>query len=355
MVNICLTNETKYFYNMSMKFKNKLKYLVVALICMMSVFVFVGCGTEGSSEVQGVFFVKDVYYVDYGVETFLEYKVYPSTSSNYAVNLTLGSNYIAESKYFDFYKGYVKVKDKAFTPIKVNVGINEFQDSCEVRLREYPRRISFAETTKKLPSGRLLTLEVDGVFESGNRKCNPDEFNYRITSSDPSVVYVVDSANLIVASTGKSGESDIRVEILNSLGESQGLVATTKIVCRNNVADTFVVFGETVIKNNAELNISADEGVSFDVQVYYFDKNDFLISDADFDILLSTNDVFEVVEGEGNKKSLVVKPKKNAEVDTYEVKVTLYSNEDNADGLPYKVVFNVKVNFPASESLTPET
>lgn len=343
-----MTNEAKYFYNMNMKKRNKMKYLVVALLCMMSAFVFVGCGTKGSSDVQGVFFVKDVYYVDYNVETFLEYKVYPATSSNYAVNLALGRNYVTESKYFDFNNGTVRVKDKAFSTIKVNVGINEFQDSCEVRLREYPRKISFAEKTTKVQAGRVLTLEIDGVFDSGDRKCNPDEFNYLITSSDPSVVEIVDSANLVVASTGKSGESDIRVEILNSLGESQNLVATTKLVCRNNVADTFVIFGETVIKNNAQLNIATEKDVSFDVQVFYFDKNDFLISDADFDILLSNNDVFDVVEDKDGKH-LVVKEQKDNEVFEYEVKVTLYSNEDNTSGLPTKVVFNIKVTYPHAE------
>lgn len=315
----------------------KIQNIVIALFCFVSIFVFAGCGTEGSSSVQAIFFVKDVYYVDYNVETFLDYKVYPLTSSDYVADFWLPQSNIDQSKYFIFKKGKIKVIDKTFSSITVNIRINDLKDTCEVRLREYPRLIRFEQSSKTISAGRVETLEVVGVFDSGERKCVQDEFNYKITSSDQSVVEVIDSENLIVASTGKAGKSDLRVEILNSLGESQNLVAETTIVCQNNIFDSFAVFGDTVVKNGAELNLSMKKGDGAVVSVRYFDEDQFLINGTDFDVYLSNDDVLRLVDDDGKKKLFVV-----GEGD---VRITLYSKSDNNEGVPSKVIFKVNVQY----------
>lgn len=311
--------------------------IVLVLFCLVSVFVFAGCGTEGSSSVQAVFFVKDVYYVDYNVETFLDYKVYPSTSSDYAVSFPIGSNYLSEGKNFILKNGKIKVIDKSFLSITVDVKINDLKDTCEVRLREYPKSIKFEQSSKTISAGRVETLEVVGVFGSGERKCVQDEFNYKITSSDQSVIEVIDSESLIVASTGKAGESDIRVEILNSLGESQNLVAETTIVCKNNILESFAIFGNTVVKDGAELNLSMKKGDSSVVAVHYFDENEFLIDGTDFDVYLSNDSVLSLVDENGKKKLFVV-----GEGD---VRITIYSRSDNVDGVPSKITLKVNVQY----------
>lgn len=323
-----------------MKKSKILKSIVASIaVCILSLFVFAGCGTEGSSTVQAILFVKDVYYVDYNVETFLDYKVYPATSSSYAVAFSLGSDYITESQYFKFEKGLVKVLDRRFTSIVVNVKINELQDTCEVRLREYPSEIAFVNSSEKIYENGVKTLEIAGIFSDGKRNCYQDEFNYKITSSNPSVVEVLDSQNLLVASTGKSGESDITVEILNSAGESQDLVATTKIVCENNIAGSFAFFGKNVVKNNAELNIVANAGDQFVTAVRYFDEDQFLIESSDFLVLLSTDKVLSLSE-ENGKRVLTV-------IGEGTVTITLQSTGINMNKVPSKITFKVNVQFSA--------
>lgn len=323
-----------------MKKSKILKSLIMSIcVCILSLFVFAGCGTEGSSTVQAILFVKDVYYVDYNVETFLDYKVYPATSSSYAVAFSLGSDYITESQYFKFEKGSVKVLDKRFTSIIVNVRINELQDSCEVKLREYPSEIAFLNSSEKLYEDGVKTLQVAGVFKSGTRNCYQDEFNYKITSSNPSVVEVMDSQNLLIASTGKSGESDITVEILNSAGESQGLSATTKIVCENNITDSFAVFGKNVVKNNAEINLISNLGDKFVTAVRYFDDEQFLIESSDYLVLLSNDDIL-ILSEENGKRVLTV-------LGEGTVTVTLQSTGINKDKVPSKITFKVNVQFSA--------
>lgn len=311
----------------------------LAIIMVASLFMLAGCGTEGAGTAQAILFVKDVYYVDYNVETFLEYKVYPATSTDYVATFSLGSDYITEAQYFNFKNGKVRVSDKRFTSIVVNVKLNDLQDSCEVRLREYPSEIAFEKASEILFEGGVKTLEVDGIFSEGRRKCYQDEFNYKITSSNPSVIEVLDSANLLIASTGKSGSSDITVEILNSVGESQDLVATTKIVCENNIADSFAVFGNTVVKDKAELELSANAGDSFVVAVRYFDLQQFLIDTSDFNILLSNQNVLEISEKNG-KKVLTVKKEGT-------VQIILQSTGVNTSGVPSKITFKVTVQFSA--------
>lgn len=311
----------------------------LAIVLIASLFVFTGCGTEGAGTVKAILFVKDVYYVDFNVDTFLEYKVYPATSANYAVTFSLGSDYIEEAQYFKFQKGNVRVSDKRFTSIIVNVKVNDLQDSCEVRLREYPTEISFEKSSEILFEGGVKTLEIDGIFSSGLRKCYQDEFNYKITSSNPSVIEVLDSANLLVASTGKSGSSDITVEILNSVGESQDLVATTKIICENNISDSFAVFGNTVVKDKAELEFSGSVGDKFNVAVRYFDLQQFLIGTSDFSVLLSNQNVLAYSE-ENGKKVLTV-------IGEGSVQIILQSTGVNTDGVPSKITFKVNVQFSA--------
>lgn len=335
---IYLTKGTKYFYNKNMKKLSKVKNIfALAIMCVVSLFALTACGTEGSSVVQAILFVKDVYYVDLNVETFLDYKVYPATSTGYEASFMLDNTYTADASYFTFKNGTVLVSDSRFSEIVVNVRINDKQDSCKVKLREYPTNVEFEKSSETLYCGGVKTLELKGLFSDGVRNCLQSEFNYKITSSNPSVVEVLDSENLLVASTGKSGSSDITVEILNSKGESKGLVASTKIDCQNNIAESFAVMGQNVLKNNAELQLSAVLGDRYNVGVKYFDAENFLIEDVDFDILFNNEEVFAIAEESGRKVLTVI--------GEGEVSVTIQSRGVNSDGVPSKIFFKITVQF----------
>lgn len=322
-----------------MKKSNLAKFFMAIFVCFMGLLTFTGCDVEGSSTMQAIYFVKDVYYVDYDVETYLDYKVYPSTASDYIVSFALDTDYTDLTQYFYFNNGNIRIHNRKFgnSSIKVNIKSNEFEDSCEVRLREYPSSISFESSSQTIPAGGLKTLEVDGIFETESRFCAEDEFNYKITSSNPSVIEVIDSDRLLVASTGRMGESDITVEILNGKGQDLSLKAKTTIKCENNISYSFATIGNDIVKNNEDLVITAEAGNRFAIAVKYFDKNNFLLENDSFTVQLS-NDKALLSSSENGKNYLTI-------LGEGKVKVTLVSTGVNADGLPEKITFTVDVQF----------
>ena len=304
---------------------------------MLCLLAFSGCGIEGSSNVQAIKFLQDVYYVDLNESRFLDYKVYPSTSSDYVASFALGNDYITESKYFEFNNGTVKVISDKFTSIVVNVRINELSDSCEVRLREYPSNISFENSSYQIAQGSVQTLQVKGLFEEGEKLCDSEQFNYKVTSSNPSVIEVIDQSRLLVSSTGRSGVAEISVEILNGQGESKNLKTKTNFVVQKNIDSSFATFGNNVIKDNDILEISCDENEKFIINARYFDTEMNLLKNSGFNIFLSNQNVAFVSE-ENSQKYIVLSGEG-------QVKITLISTGIKQDGLPEKITFTLKVHF----------
>jgi len=318
----------------------KKRNLILNMLCLcflaLSLFVFSGCGTEGSSGVQAIKFVKDVYYVDYNESTFLDYKVYPHTAGGYMVTFS-HSDYITESQYFSFSNGTIKVIDKRFSGISVNVSIGDLKDTCEVKLRQYPRSIAFKESLGTLKSGSVKTLEIMGDFLGEQRALLPGEFNYRITSSDASVIKVIDSERLLVGSTGRRGESELTIEVLNGRGVSQNLKASIRLSVEENVSESFVILGQNVVKDGDNIELSLELYDEIGLLVNYFDADSFLIENAQYTVLLSCDNVLERVEREG-KTVLIAKG-------AGEVKITLVSSAVDQAGLPLKTTLNVKVQI----------
>lgn len=334
-----LTKCAKYFYNKNMKKTNITKFLMAIFICIIGLLTFTGCDVEGSSTMQGLYFVKDVYYVDLNVDTFLDYKVYPSTASDYIVSVEIDKTDPVLSQYYNISNGIIRIYNKDFgdKSIQVNLKSNEFEDSCLVKLREYPTSISFNSATQNIVAGGLKTLEIEGVFKKQSRLCYEDEFNYKITSSNPSVVQVIDSDRLLVASTGRMGESDITVEILNGKGEDLSLKAKTTIRCENNISYSFATVGNDVVKNKDEIVVSNGAGSRMPVAVKYFDNKNFLLENDKFTVQLSNNSVLHLTTENGKTYLTVLGEGK--------VKVTLVSTGVNANGLPDKITFTVNVQF----------
>jgi len=314
------------------------KLFSLLAICLISLFAFAGCGVQGGTIATGIEFVRDVFYVDYNVETFLDYKVYPSTAKEVFVTYDIRDESSIRS-YYSFTDGYVKITNSKFTSINVTAKLNTYEDTCEVRLREYPSSVTFATTTDEVVGGLVYSLDLIGAFIDGNRACENDEFVYKIKSSNPSVIDVISEERLLVKSTGRRGESRITVQICNSNNEEiTGLTASITLKVVDAISECFATFGnDFVITDGLEKDISSTINQEYKIDVKYFDESGYLIELADFDCYLSNDDVFEIV-----KKSDGIYLKVVGEG---EVVLTIQSNTVDTTGNPVRIQSNLQVQF----------
>lgn len=324
------------------------KIVSIFVITIFSLFIFAGCGIEGSETIAGIEFIRDVFYVDYNVETNLEYKVYPSTADNFYVTFDIAAD-LDLSGLFVCHEGKIIIDDEKFpvydpdstspNSISVKVRASGVEDTCEVRLREYPEAIGFDKEEDVLNCGTVYDLQLKGIFKKGVRYCNIGEFNYKITSSDPSVIKVVSEDNLKVQSTGRRGFSTITVEICNAKGQKLGLTATIGLKVVDTIENVYASFGDRFVMVDGETKnpLKANNGEEFKVQVRYFNEDGFVIKLADYDCFLSNNKVMELVTKSDGKYLKII--------GAGEVEIMLNSTGVNADGNPVQIRFKVVVQI----------
>lgn len=316
------------------------RFILILLICIVSLFPLTACSVEGAEEVTGVSYVRDVVYVDLGVKTKIDYKVFPSTAKGYRINHDYVPNY-KETDYYKINNGVIIVKDKAFTGVSISIEVNGHKDECFVKLREYPSSVSFDSEFVSLYGGTAMSLELNGIFKDGLRKCENSEFNYSLTSSNPSVIQVVDSDRLAIKSTGRRGESQITVSILNSEGkqvqgaDGNNLTATINVVVSEYIKTVVPSVGNNIAVNDQTMQVKAQAGDFLTTDFKCFDQSNFLIDNAEYFVLLSNQNVVKIVEDENGKK---------LEVLGYgEVYVTLQSKGVDVNGNPIRIKFLLKV------------
>ncbi len=310
--------------------------LIAIFLC--SLFLFAGCGIQGSSNATGIEFVCDVFYVDYYVPFFLDYKVYPSTAEDVYITYDIENDYTLES-YFNFTDGSITVIDNRFTSIKVKIKVNDLEDSCEVRLKEYPTSISLDKSSDVVYGGLVYALDVQGVFSDETRYLGNGEYNYKITSSNPSVIEVISEDRLLVQSTGRRGNSKITVQICNSANqEMTGLSASINLEVEQAVEEAYATFGNSYILTDGKvIDCQLAEDSEQKIAVRYFDSLGYLIELADFDCYLSNDNVFELVSGDGGYYLKVI--------GEGEVVVTLQSKGVCSDGTPSRIQVTMHVQF----------
>ena len=316
----------------------KKKLFLVLSFCLFAVTILTGCGVEGSSSPNGIKFTQSTFYVDLGVNTHIDYKVYPSTAKNYEVSYSFDDDYI-ESRYYTFKNGWIKVTDKNFTGLDAKVTLGEFQDTARIKLREYPTAVSFENASEEIYSGAYKILQLSGVFKDGERNCDNGEFNYQITSSNSSVIEVVDSGSLVVKSTGRRGSSSLTVKILNSLGEDQNLSASITLTVQENISQAFATIGDDLVVRDGQnyTFITHVPGQELEVKTRYFDADNFLVEGVNFNVITSGDDVVKVKLSDDKVCLEIV-----GDGDAY---VTIQSDGVQSDGLPYKITFKVTVQI----------
>lgn len=285
------------------------KLLSVICVCLVSALVFVGCGIEGATNPTAVRFVREVFYVDKDIETQLDYKVYPSTASNYNVTYTFGAD-VNQGEYYSLKDGKIRVTSSNFESVKISVQLNDLRDTCEVRLREYPSKVGFfnepegdSEPTVKeedlIYGGLIYALDLKGTFSDGLRGVKNGEFVYKITSSNPSVVSVLDEEKLLVQSTGRRGDATIKVTICNGAGEEVGLSASIRLKVVEPINTVFATLGNLVLRDGQTLRYSLVKGQEAKLEVRYFDDYGFYLKNVRCNCYLSNDKAFEIVRRDG--------------------------------------------------------
>lgn len=318
------------------------KFILILITCLVSLFSFTACNVVGGEEVTGVAFMHEIYYVDLGVTTKLDYEVFPKSAKNYIVDFNSKTTHIgAESEYYRYEKdGSILIKDERFREIIFEpvISINNFKDECEIRLREYPKTIEFDKSIISLWGGTAISLELDGEFKEGTRACRNGEFNLKVTSSNPSVVEIIDANSLLVKSTGRRGSSDIEVSILDSQGIDTGLKASVHIDVNDYIKESFVTLGSNRLQNGNTVVVNASVGDKLDINVNYFDQTGFLLENSTYYALLSNLEVVGVDSEENATKLEIIKAGK--------VYLTIQSQNVDENGNPViiKVLLDVRIS-----------
>ena len=292
----------------------KLYCLLIA--CIFSVFLFAGCGYSGGETVAGIAFTSNVFYVDEQVPTKLGVKVFPSSANASDIRFNLSvSDFDVRYVNFDREKGIISINDDAVSEVKVTVLYGSYEDECMVYLKSYPSRIKFDKDSIILHAGGMTQLSYLGIFESETKSIDTSFYHTKLVSSDPSVISVEDSENLIIKSTGRSGSASLTASMVKSNGE----IATNpdtgvelKASIKINVVNTIKNCSLLINDSNLIRNISRSDAENFtsitytvasinskiDINPIFTDIYDFIIDESNFEIISNNTNIVKVVNEE---------------------------------------------------------
>lgn len=282
------------------------KFFSIICVLLLSAVLFAGCGVAGSNTLVAIKFTQQVFYVDEDCPTKLTYNVYPSTASNF------GQARISTSTqtFGELINGVITADEK-FGSVTVNVQAGGLTDSCFVVRKEYPTQIYLGHNNANngnmvLCTGGTTSLKLDGKFENEwvvaedgksielqnvnkTEKINQEIFNVKLTSSDPSVVQVVDSSKMQIRGVG-SGTATITACLVDDGGNEKHLITSSTSALTINVfnsASTILVHNGIKFEENnkfASTTIAANSHEDF--YAFLQDANgEFITNDAALKLL----------------------------------------------------------------------
>lgn len=290
--------------------------LIIAFVCCM--FVFAGCTHVAGTEVTGITFTSDHYYLDLGVPTKLDYRFLPNTSQHLSpVFDPQGSEFDVLSKItLDKSTGYLTINDSTFDKTEVILKYGYFTDSCIVELKKYPSSIRVKDDVVYISSNGILQIPYFGNFAGEEKLMDLSFYRTRVTSSDSTVITVENQDNVIVKSTGKRGRATIKIEVIASDGSKiSGLETSVDVVVNNNISDCsmFVSYldaeGKTVSNiyrnlNNDETELSFnDDTLEYTIEPFMLDNEGFIIENVNCSFLSLNENVVKIIDnGDGTFK-----------------------------------------------------
>lgn len=244
-------------------------------------FIFTGCGVSGSNAISAIKFDKPIVYVDQECNIKLGYNVYPSTANNFTVNYSHDN----ENNY-QLIDGVFRAEN-LFESVLITINASNKSDNCLVVRKLYPsgcylthssiggQSIGTVEANKlKVNNGATpeitmttnasTSLQMFGMFDRefniaertfkkfGTpqiKSLNGEVYNFKMTSSDPTVVAVAQEDILQIRSTGKSGSATIMVELVKDNGASTNILARMNVNVVNPIQSIDVYCNGNKIEN----------------------------------------------------------------------------------------------------------
>lgn len=347
---------------MKSKFKKLFLCLFMAMLLPLS-FVLSGCGATPKNELVGVAFESMVYdeetgyavfEVDPNITTPLTYKVYPSTCSGYRtyfdpVNKGTDQN----SARYKFEDGQITVTSNKFEEVTYRVRIGDFEDTCIIRLKEYPVDIRAEQPTMVIGAYETVSINILGTFVnaagvSTTRPITEYGYNFLVEPEDETIIGVYNPSRLKFSSIrGTSAHTKVNVHLLNSNNEPTGLKCQIDVTITQSAGDAFLLLEKgygKFIRNDQTIELDFNEletvgsykAVKFDMYVLS-DNSLWIEQDGDFQIQLS-NKTLAKTSDDGTYILL-----SDSIANGYELEVDICTNLTKKDGSLFIVNLTLKI------------
>ncbi len=352
-------------------FKFSLFALLFAIVMPFTLFL-TGCGATPANEALGVFFESQTYdeetglavfAVDKNVNTKLEYKVNPSSWGAYAVTYAIKECSPQNRSRFTLEDGKIKVESDLFEDIKVEIHINNYIDTCIVKLKHYPtsmfllndageevnsidvRLNAFGSYTIN-PCGRFLEANGTSYVQS----LKEYDYNFTVTSSDVTVIQVPHENRLKISSErGQVGSAKVKVELkdaTNTVIQTVEVNVTVVLNAGNSMVlldgcGSFVKNGSNVELKASDLEKDAKNNLIVGYEMFVLSTDGRYIPQESVTIECTTSDGKNITLDNENSRFLV-EPTGNAE---HAFEVSLWTNLIDNEGQSYSITFNVVVKY----------
>ena len=346
--------------------------LLLALVMPFTLFLS-GCGATPTNEVLGVFFQPEfydeetgfaVFEIDLNKNTELKYKVNPSSWSGYAVTYSIKECPPENLSRFTLKDGSINIESAAFEQIKIEIHINNYVDTCIVRLKEYPKDMFLYDvdgTTK------VKELEVTinayasyiicpyGVFvdRAGVQTIKPlleYDFDFAVTSNDETVISVPNENRLKICSVRKNVAS---AEVLVGLKNASGNViyqvkvkvnvilnaASAKVLIDGN--ETFVSEGSNIEIDAETLEKDASGNYLMNYQMFVFSEDNRFIETQNIDMMCTISET-KYISVSRTANQIVIESPPQGDLTS---NVTLWTNLIKDDGSAFSISFKITVKF----------
>ena len=264
------------------KIKKVIFSLTVLSICFLS-FIFAGCGVTPLNKVQSVRFVSEKYEVrddgiryavfeaDLNREIELKIKLTPSSWSGYQVKIQdhiLGDTDTNKTR-INRRDNKVVIREEEFEYATYKVSLDENRyDYCVVYLKKYPTGIGllneagdgFIENPKiYLPIGSSIKLEPYGLFGDQMKRLVEGEYNYELSSNNPTAVKVEDSKLFTISAVKQSvGKTTVVFKLKNQSQEDKFEFSVDVFVIENASASqsfTYIYGTDKFLTNNSNITV----------------------------------------------------------------------------------------------------
>lgn len=233
--------------------------VLLAILMIFSLFLLSACGVSGSRQVVGVSFSSSrfveyenqqvkCFLLDEGENFKLPYSIYPNTATAEA-NIVFSNN-AAEinataATTFSFSEnGVITINNGNSYPsegLLVTIIVNgDYTDKCLIKKVNFPdANLKDSESATINQNG----LHVFSVVDNENNKIDNAIYNFKLISSDVSVIQVANDNALAVKSTGKRGYAKITVSFVTDGGKTKAIGECTLSVLMNASSKQFLVNG----------------------------------------------------------------------------------------------------------------